>query len=97
MKNKILLLAVLTVLLICAFVLCVNAEAITYEGQEIELVNNLGDPSWYTGNVSSKITDKDSYVILKDSDGNLTVMDTTAIQYYLAHLKTNYAIGETVS
>ena len=67
MKKKLLMLALMLTLLVCAFAISVSAVTITYEGEEIELVNNLGDPSWYTGTVAEKITDKDSIVILKDS------------------------------
>ena len=83
MKNKILLIAVLTALLSCIFAFGIRAESITYEGQEIELVNNLGDPSWYTGTTADKITDKESIVILKDSSGNLTAYPSYYIFRYL--------------
>lgn len=31
-----------------------------------------------------------------DGDGIITVMDATAIQYYLANMKTTYKIGEKI-
>lgn len=31
-----------------------------------------------------------------DGDGKITVMDATAIQYYLANMKTTYKIGEKI-
>ena len=72
MKKKILLIAMMVAMIACLFALCVSAETITYEGTEIELVNNLGDPSWYTGNTALAIQDKESVVILKDAEGNMT-------------------------
>ena len=72
MKRKILLIAMMVAILACLFALCISAETVTYEGKEIELVNNLGDPSWYTGNTAIAIKDKESIVILKDSEGNMT-------------------------
>ena len=63
----------------CFFAISIGAETVVYDGNEIELVNNLGDPSWYTGTVASTIQDKDSVVILKDSEGNLTASPS----YYL--------------
>ena len=83
MKKKILLIAMMVAILTCIFVLSVSAETITYEGQEIELVNNLGDPSWYTGTTATKITDKESIVILKDTNGNLTAYPSYYIFKYL--------------
>ena len=83
MKKKILLIAMMVAILTCIFVLSVSAEAITYEGQEIELVNNLGDPSWYTGTTATKITDKESIVILKDTNGNLTAYPSYYVFRYL--------------
>ena len=79
MKKKVLLFAMMIAILVCIFALSVSAETITYDGQEIELVNNLGDPSWYTGTTASKITDKESIVILKDAEGNMTAYPS----YYL--------------
>ncbi|MBE6664023.1 MAG: leucine-rich repeat domain-containing protein [Ruminococcaceae bacterium] len=83
MKKKILLIAMMVAILTCIFVLSVSAETITYEGQEIELVNNLGDPSWYTGTTATKITDKESIVILKDTNGNLTAYPSYYVFRYL--------------
>ena len=83
MKKKILLIAMMVAILTCIFALSVSAETITYEGQEIELVNNLGDPSWYAGDTASKITDKESIVILKDTNGNLTAYPSYYVFRYL--------------
>ena len=83
MKKKFLLIAMMVAILTCIFVLSVSAETITYEGQEIELVNNLGDPSWYTGDTASKITDKESIVILKDANGGLTAYPSYYVFRYL--------------
>ena len=83
MKKKILLFAMMVAVLTCLLVFSVNAETITYEGQEIELVNNLGDPSWYTGTTATKITDKESIVILKDTNGNLTAYPSYYVFRYL--------------
>ena len=83
MKKKILLFAATVLTLACLFVISVGAESITYEGQEIELVNNLGDPSWYTGTTAEKIKDKDSIVILKDAEGNMTAYPSYYVFRYL--------------
>ena len=88
MKKKFLLIAMMVAILTCIFVLSVSAEAITYEGQEIELVNNLGDPSWYTGTTATKITDKESIVILKDANGNLTAYPSYYVFRYLIESST---------
>ena len=81
--KKILLISVMIAMLICLFAVSVGAEAITYNGQEIELVNNLGDPSWYTGTTSSTIRDKDSIVILKDTEGEMTAYPSYYVFRYL--------------
>ena len=94
MKKKILLIAMVVIVLTCLLVVSVSAETITYEGQEIQLVNNLGDPSWYTGTTASKITDKDSIVILKDAEGNMTAYPSYYIFRYLiegSSVKINWA------
>ena len=83
MKKKILLIAMMMAILTCIFALSVSAETITYEGQEIELVNDIGDPSWYTGTTATKITDKESIVILKDTNGNLTAYPSYYVFRYL--------------
>ncbi|MBR2444847.1 MAG: leucine-rich repeat domain-containing protein [Clostridia bacterium] len=85
MKRKLLILALMLTLLVCVFAISVSAVTITYEGEEIELVNNLGDPSWYTGTVAERITDKDSIVILKDSEGNKTAFPS----YYIFRFNIN--------
>ena len=72
MKKKLLVAFIAVLALVCLFTIAVSAKTVTYEGQEIELVDNLGDPSWYTGNTALAIQDKESFVILKDSEGNMT-------------------------
>ncbi len=72
MKKKFLLIAMMIAVLICLFAISVGAKTMTYEGKEIEIVDNLGDPSWYTGNTALAIQDKESVVILKDAEGNMT-------------------------
>lgn len=72
MKKKLLFISLLVVLFACLFVLSASAETITYRGEEIPYVNDLGDPSWYTGNTALAIQDKESIVILKDANGNKT-------------------------
>lgn len=69
--------------LFCLFAIITSAEVFTYEGQEMELVNDLGDPSWYTGTTASKIQDKESVVILKDADGNMTAYPSYYVFRYL--------------
>ena len=83
MKKKIFLITTIVVILACLFTLVIGAESITYEGKEIELVNDLGDPSWYTGTTASKIQDKESIVILKDSEGNMTAYPSYYIFRFL--------------
>lgn len=69
--KKVLITLMVALSLLFTLTLVASAEKVTYEGKEIELVNNLGDPSWYTGNTALAIQDKESIVILKDSDGNM--------------------------
>ena len=69
--KKVLITLMVALSLLFALTLVASAETVTYEGEEIELVNNLGDPSWYTGNTALAIQDKESIVILKDSEGNM--------------------------
>ena len=70
--KKVLITLMVALSLLFALTLVASAEKVTYEGKEIELVNNLGDPSWYTGYTALAIQDKESIVILKDSEGNMT-------------------------
>ena len=90
MKKKILLLTVAVFALACLFVISAGAESIIYEGQEIELVNNLGNPTWYTGTTASKITDKESVVILKDAEGKMTAYPSYYIFRYVISGSTVY-------
>ena len=69
--KKVLITLMVALSLLFTLTLVASAETVTYEGEEIELVNNLGDPSWYTGNTALAIKDKESIVILKDSEGNM--------------------------
>lgn len=87
MKKKILLIAMMVAVLACLFAFSVGAEAVTYEGKEIELVNNLGDPSWYTGDTALAIQDKESIVILKDADGNMTAYPSYYILRFRVEVK----------
>lgn len=64
MKKRIFLTMLLVLTLCLLFALAVSAE-------EIELVDNLGDPSWYTGNYEL-IKDKTSKVVLSNGDGTYT-------------------------
>ena len=77
--KKVLITLMVALSLLFALTLVASAETVTYEGKEIELVNNLGDPSWYTGNTALAIRDKESIVILKDSEGNMTAFPS----YYI--------------
>ena len=74
MKKRILL----TMLFVIAFslfaVLSVSAEDYT-------LVDNLGDPDWYTGNYEL-ITDKESQVVLSNGDGTYTAYPAYYILKY---------------
>ena len=81
--KKVFLIAVVAATLACLFAISVGAETVAYDGQKIELVNNLGDPSWYTGTVASTIQDKESVVILKDAEGKLTAYPSYYVFRYL--------------
>ena len=97
MKKKILLIAMMVAILACLFALSVSAEAITYEGQKIELINNLGDPSWYTGTTATKITDKESIVILKDANGGLTAYPSYYVFKYSENIFSNSIKTHSIS
>ena len=90
MKRKILLITMIVAVLACLFAVSANAKTITYEGQDVELVDNLGDPSWYTGTTASKIQDKESIVILKDAEGNMTAYPSYYIFRYVIDGSTVY-------
>ena len=90
MKKKILLLAIMVAVLACLFALSVGAKTMTYEGQEVEIIDNLGDPSWYTGDTALAIQDKESVVILKDANGNMTAYPS----YYIFRFYTEKKDGE---
>lgn len=90
MKKKLLLFSLMISLLFCLCVISVSAETIIYEGEEIELVNNLGDPSWYTGTTANKIQDKESIVILKDENGNMTAYPSYYMLRYFIDGSTVY-------
>ena len=72
MKKKIILISAMIALMLCLFATLAGAETVSYEGAEIELVNDLGYPAWYTGDTAAAIQDHESIVILKDADGNMT-------------------------
>ena len=80
--KKILLFLAVAASLCCLLALGVSAKTVNYEGQSIELVDNLGDPEWYTGNTALAIQDKESIVILKDSEGNMTAYPSYYIFKY---------------
>lgn len=87
MKKKLLFTALIAVMLVCAFAFSVNAETISYGGETIELVNDLGDPSWHTGNAAIAIQDKESIVILKDANGVKTAYPSYYVFRVLATVK----------
>ena len=64
MKKKVLLTVLFVMLLSLLTAFAVSA-------QDYELVDDLGDPEWYTGNYEY-MTDKTSQVVLADGDGNYT-------------------------
>ena len=74
MKKRVLL-TILFVMLLSLLV------AFTASAQEYELVDDLGDPSWYTGNYEY-MTDKTSQVVLVDSEGNYTAYPAYYILKY---------------
>ena len=74
MKKKIVLLLSLIVMLMCFFAIVVSAE-------EYTLVDNLGTPSWYTGNYEL-MTDKTSKVVLSNGDGTYTAYPAYYILKY---------------
>ena len=74
MKKRILLTAVFVMILSLLAVFSVSAE-------EYTVVDNLGDPSWYTGNYEL-ITDKTSKVVLSNGDGSYTAYPSYYILKY---------------
>lgn len=87
--KKVLITLMVALSLLFTLTLVASAENVTYEGKEIELVNNLGDPTWYTGNTALAIQDKESIVILKDSDGNMTAYPA----YYILKFRVTVTDG----
>lgn len=79
--KKLLILALAT-LLLC---LCLAFSA---SAQEYEVVDNLGDPSWYTGDYAL-ITDKESKVVLSNGDGTYTAYPA----YYVLKYKISVSNG----
>ena len=74
MKKKILLALTLIAVFVCLFAFAASAE-------EYTLVDNLGTPSWYTGNYEL-ITDKASQVVLSNGDGTYTAYPAYYILKY---------------
>ena len=74
MKKRLLLTLILAVVLCTLFAFAVNAE-------EYTTVDNLGDPSWYTGNYQL-MTDKTSKVVLDNGDGTYTAYPAYYILKY---------------
>ena len=87
MKKKLLLITMLVALFVCLFAISISAETISYRGNDIPYVNDLGDPSWYTGNTAVAIKDKDSIVILKDADGNMTAYPSYYVLKFSVEIK----------
>lgn len=87
--KKVLITLMVALSLLFTLTLVASAEKVTYEGEEIELVNNLGDPSWYTGNTALAIQDKESIVILKDSEGNMKAFPS----YYILKFRVDVSDG----
>ena len=79
MKKRLLLTLVLAVVLCTLFAFAVNAE-------EYTTVDNLGDPSWYTGNYQL-MTDKTSKVVLDNGDGTYTAYPAYYILKYSITVK----------
>lgn len=64
MKKRIFITLILCIIACFIFAFSVNAS-------EYPLVDDLGDPTWYTGNYEL-ITDKESQVVLSNGDGTYT-------------------------
>ena len=96
MKKKIFLMAMMITMIVCLFAIFVSAETITYEGQEIEVVNNLGDPSWYTGNYEY-MTDKTSLVVLSNGDGTYTAYPSYYILKYSITISNGFISEAAIS
>lgn len=79
MKKKILFTMLFVVALSLLAVFSASAE-------EYDVVDNLGDPSWYTGNYEL-ITDKTSKVILSNGDGTYTAYPAYYILKYSITVK----------
>ena len=83
MKKVLTVLAILG-LLVCFFAIGVSAE-------EPEFVNNLGDPTWYTGTLAELMNDKTSRVVLANGDGTYTAYPS----YYI--IQPQYVNADTGS
>lgn len=84
MKKRVFLAILMIMAFVFALAISASAKTFTYENKEIEIVDNLGDPSWYTGDTALAIQDKESIVILKDSEGNMTAYPSYYIfRYYI--------------
>ena len=92
MKKKLLILAAMIATLLCVFALAVSAKTVQYEGRDIELIDNLGDPTWYTGDTATAIQDKESIVILKDANNNMKAYPA----YYILKYRFEYNSDNTI-
>ena len=77
---KKLLLVSLLVLTMCIFF------AFSVSAQDVPVVNDLGDPSWYTGNYTL-IKDKTSQVVLSNGDGTYTAYPAYYVLKYSITVK----------
>ena len=75
---KKLLITILIALTMCLFL------AFAVSAEDYELIDDLGDPSWYTGNYQL-MTDKTSKVVLSNGDGTYTAYPAYyVLKYYIA-------------
>ena len=72
---KKILITMLLVLTMCLFL------AFSVSAEEYELVDNLGDPGWYTGNYQL-MTDKTARVVLSNGDGTYTAYPSYYVMKY---------------
>ena len=75
----------LLITMLLALTMCVLL-AFAVSAEEYELVDDLGDPSWYTGNYEL-MTDKTSKVVLSNGDGTYTAYPAYYILKYSITVK----------
>ncbi len=73
--------------MLVAATLCIFL-AFTVSAEEYDLVDNLGDPDWYTGDYQL-MTDKEAKVVLSNGDGTYTAYPS----YYILKYKLTVADG----